>query len=578
MKKSKKVKINCQKGGTYNQMITDGYKDDSPFNQLPEITIPGNRITMKGVSQPIKAQLSNGQTHIMQPGQEYYFPGTDYVKESPYYQSGGPIVQKPIDPSWYQIPTPPVQPPVQSQVPFQVNHEGVNKMKSKNKIYEKQEGGMIQQENQPQQFDQQVLGSYVRSLAPREQSQFIEQWKQMDEAQKQELYQAIVQQSQGQPEMQEGGFVHPYDTDFYPEMQSGGAPIWNNLNATAYARNYRPTEVQQAAAANTQPVVTQANPTQEIPVAVAQKIVAQGSDVTRIQQALVDAGYKIKVDGVYGPKTQRAVELYQAANKLKVDGVTGKNTLNSLGLNYIDKTFKNTITRKAPVIKKQETQVKEVLDENGMPVVPEIIDENGMPVETQQLNYYTPINESKYYRPETAGVKQPVVNQENPWWHSLPSGQAQRPNSVLPMSAAAAVNQERPYNPDDPREVAFRETMGIPMSLVPLGGSSVAKGAAQAGNYVAKNASKVMPAFEQLGSTASKYSNSIKTSLSEMLPKGTTYDTFFKGGPSNVEKLVDYMVKTGKVAKSEGNKLIGELSQYFRTAKPSSSDYSQFFK
>lgn len=510
------------------------------------------------------------------------------------YQIGGPIMQQPqpTQPNWFDIPKQPVQQPV----PFTVNHEGVNKMKSKDKIYEKQEGGQMQ-------FDQQVLGSYVRSLAPREQARFLQQWQQMDEVQKQELYQAIVQQTQQQPQMQQGGFVHPYDNDFYPEMQSGGAPIWNNLNATAYARNYKPSAgtaqngVGNLATSEEVGIPPAADPfagtTEKEVIKAAQTAVKQGSDVTRIQQALVDAGYKIKVDGVYGPKTQRAVENFQAANKLKVDGVVGQNTLSSLGLNYTGKNFRNTITKKAPVINKATSQIKEILDQNGMPVeITEVIDENGMPVESNTPNYY----ESTYnwatsvgQVPPSIGKSMPATNQLNaqpvsnipndtPWYYSLPSGQSQRPNSVLPMSAAAAVNQERPYNPDDPREIAFRETMGIPMSLVPLGGSSVSKAASSAGNYVAKNASKVVPAIEQFGETAAKYSTNIKTAMSEMLPKGTTYESFFQGGPSNTAKLVDYMVRTGKVAKSEANKLMGELSQYFRTAKPSSSDYSKFFE
>lgn len=566
----KKIKINCQKGGTYKDIAQYGYRDDSPYKHLPEITIPGQNITMKGVSVPILGTLSNGQTHLMQPGQEYYFPETDYVKETPYFQVGGPIIkQLQPSPNWLKIPVPPIEP----KVPFVVNHEGTTHIKTKDKIYEKQQGGMI---NQPQQFDQKILGSYVRSLAPREQSQFLQQWEQMDDSQKQELYQAIVQQVQEQPQMQDGGFVHPYDNDFYPEMQQGGAPIWNNLNATAYARNYKPSAEEVSIPPATDPLAgTQKQTTPQTPVTekevikAAQTAVKQGSDVTRIQQALVDAGYKIKVDGVYGPKTQRAVELYQAANKLKVDGVAGKNTLSSLGLNYIDKTFKNTITRRAPVITN---------------VVPEVSQE----VEEEQWNFYGPNNpypgRAVSDPAKSTVTEQPVVqplsnfSDNKPWYYSLPSGQAQRPNSVLPMSAAAAVNQEIPYNPDDPREQYFRETMGLPMALVPFGGATTAKATTQAGKYIAKNASKVMPAFEQLGSTAAKYSNSIKTSLYEMLPKGTTYDSFFRGGPSNTEKLVDYMVRTGKVAKSEANKLIGELSQYFRTSKPSSSDYTQFFE
>lgn len=60
--------------------------------------IPSNYITMQGVGYPVLAQASNGQTVMMYPGQNYVFPGAQYVDEYPdmqkmagIYQPGGII-------------------------------------------------------------------------------------------------------------------------------------------------------------------------------------------------------------------------------------------------------------------------------------------------------------------------------------------------------------------------------------------------------------------------------------------------------------------------------------------------------
>ena len=58
----------------------------------------------------------------------------------------------------------------------------------------------------------------------------------------------------------------------------------------------------------------------------------------RLQQALIDAGYKNYVrtaDGIYGKWTYDAVRAYQKDVGLSVDGIAGKNTQNKLyGTNY----------------------------------------------------------------------------------------------------------------------------------------------------------------------------------------------------------------------------------------------------
>ncbi|MBE5799107.1 MAG: hypothetical protein E7321_04065 [Clostridiales bacterium] len=64
----------------------------------------------------------------------------------------------------------------------------------------------------------------------------------------------------------------------------------------------------------------------------------RGDAVTKLQQALIDAGYKSVVrtaDGIFGQWTYDAVRAYQKDHGLAVDGIAGKNTQNSLyGTNY----------------------------------------------------------------------------------------------------------------------------------------------------------------------------------------------------------------------------------------------------
>ena len=57
-----------------------------------------------------------------------------------------------------------------------------------------------------------------------------------------------------------------------------------------------------------------------------------GEAVSRLQKALNDNGASLKVDGIYGTKTESAVKAYQQANGLAADGVAGPRTLTALGL------------------------------------------------------------------------------------------------------------------------------------------------------------------------------------------------------------------------------------------------------
>jgi hypothetical protein len=56
--------------------------------------IPGSDITMENVNYPVWAQPSVGPGVMMQPGQDYNFPGADYVDEFPHMKKGGKTKSK----------------------------------------------------------------------------------------------------------------------------------------------------------------------------------------------------------------------------------------------------------------------------------------------------------------------------------------------------------------------------------------------------------------------------------------------------------------------------------------------------
>jgi peptidoglycan hydrolase-like protein with peptidoglycan-binding domain len=55
-----------------------------------------------------------------------------------------------------------------------------------------------------------------------------------------------------------------------------------------------------------------------------------GEDVARIAASAPPKGYRVDIDGNFGPRTERAVMDYQRDHQLKVDGLAGPLTLAAL--------------------------------------------------------------------------------------------------------------------------------------------------------------------------------------------------------------------------------------------------------
>ncbi|MEW5820726.1 MAG: peptidoglycan-binding protein [Cyanobacteriota bacterium] len=57
-----------------------------------------------------------------------------------------------------------------------------------------------------------------------------------------------------------------------------------------------------------------------------------GKYVTKVQEALINKGYDVKPDSVFGPKTDLAVRKFQGDNHLVKDGIVGQQTYEALGI------------------------------------------------------------------------------------------------------------------------------------------------------------------------------------------------------------------------------------------------------
>lgn len=79
----------------------------------------------------------------------------------------------------------------------------------------------------------------------------------------------------------------------------------------------------------------------------------KGSNVKTLQTNLNKLGYKLVVDGIFGPATDKAVEDFQRKNKLAVDGAVGPKTASAL-----EKAISNL---KKPEPKKEESKTYRVI-------------------------------------------------------------------------------------------------------------------------------------------------------------------------------------------------------------------------
>ena len=58
---------------------------------------------------------------------------------------------------------------------------------------------------------------------------------------------------------------------------------------------------------------------------------ADNHHVRDLQEALVEKGYDISVDGIFGRGTEAAVIAFQESEGLDADGIVGRNTWAALG-------------------------------------------------------------------------------------------------------------------------------------------------------------------------------------------------------------------------------------------------------
>jgi len=90
------------------------------------------------------------------------------------------------------------------------------------------------------------------------------------------------------------------------------------------------------------------------------KLGSKGTQVEALQKRLADLGYYTgKLDGDYGPATQKAVANYQTAEHLKRDGIVGDDVLGALGM--LDFGSKQSIIEIVPLRLEDKLKLFEVL-------------------------------------------------------------------------------------------------------------------------------------------------------------------------------------------------------------------------
>jgi hypothetical protein len=93
--------------GGYNNLVSlfvnggqqaMGYKDNSPYRNMPSQEFYTDTLTMDGVSRPIMAVPNVGKPVVMAPnGGNYYFPGASQITEVPMAREGGNMYKEDID-------------------------------------------------------------------------------------------------------------------------------------------------------------------------------------------------------------------------------------------------------------------------------------------------------------------------------------------------------------------------------------------------------------------------------------------------------------------------------------------------
>lgn len=92
---------------------------------------------------------------------------------------------------------------------------------------------------------------------------------------------------------------------------------------------------------------------------------SKGTSVRKLQQALVAQGYGIKVDGIFGSKTEAALKSFQKSQKLTATGKTDTKTNNLLyGTQKKEESQPKPTPPKAPEVEKPSTDAyEELMDE-----------------------------------------------------------------------------------------------------------------------------------------------------------------------------------------------------------------------
>ena len=96
------------------------------------------------------------------------------------------------------------------------------------------------------------------------------------------------------------------------------------------------------------------------------KMGSKGTQVTQIQQKLQSQGfYRGTIDGIYGKLTEQAVTEYQQKYRLKVDGIAGPETLRALGITLTSQANGSQSLLKFGSRENEVTQIQQKLQSQG---------------------------------------------------------------------------------------------------------------------------------------------------------------------------------------------------------------------